>query len=207
MMKFLQKLFQKKPKEVIVVSGLPRSGTSMMMKMLEAGGLEVLTDNIRKPNEDNPKGYYEFERVKKLPEGDTAWLDQAEGKVVKIISQLLMSLPEGYTYCVLFMRRHIEEILASQRRMLERRGEDPDKVDDEEMAALFEKHLEKVFAWMDRQPHVHYLEVDYNRTLADPQPMAERVNEFLGSELDVEKMVGVVDPSLYRQRAEADSAD
>lgn len=206
-MKFLQKLFQKKPKEVIIVSGLPRSGTSMMMKMLEAGGLPVLTDNIRKANEDNPKGYYEFERVKKLPEGDTAWMDQAEGKVVKIISQLLMSLPEGYTYRVLFMRRHINEILASQRRMLERRGEDPNKVDDEEMAALFEKHLEKVFAWMDRQPHVHYLEVDYNRTLADPQPTAEQVNEFLGGELDVEKMVGVVDPSLYRQRADSDSAD
>ena len=206
-MKFLQKLFQKKPKEVIVVSGLPRSGTSMMMKMLEAGGLDVVTDNIRKPNEDNPKGYYEFERVKKLPDGDTAWLDQAEGKVVKIISQLLMSLPEGYTYHVLFMRRHIEEILASQRRMLERRGEDPDKVDDAEMAQLFAKHLEKVFAWMDRQPYVHYLEVDYNRALADPQPTAERINEFLGGELDVEKMVGVVDPSLYRQRADSDSAD
>ena len=202
-MKFLQKLFQKQPKEVIIVSGLPRSGTSMMMKMLEAGGLPVLTDNIRKANEDNPKGYYEFERVKKLPEGDTAWLDQAEGKVVKIISQLLMSLPAGYTYRVLFMRRHINEILASQRRMLVRRGEDPDKVDDEEMAALFEKHLEKVFAWLDRQPHLHYMEVDYNRTLADPQPTAERVNEFLGGELDVEKMVGMVDPSLYRQRAES----
>ena len=202
-MKFLQKLFQKQPKEVIIVSGLPRSGTSMMMKMLEAGGLPVLTDNIRKANEDNPKGYYEFERVKKLPDGDTAWLDQAEGKVVKIISQLLMSLPAGYTYRVLFMRRHINEILASQRRMLVRRGEDPDKVDDEEMAALFEKHLEKVFAWLDRQPHLHYMEVDYNRTLADPQPTAERVNEFLGGELDVEKMVGMVDPSLYRQRAES----
>jgi hypothetical protein len=107
-MKLLRNLFGKKREPVIVVSGLPRSGTSMMMKMLAAGGLEIVTDNLREPNVDNPKGYFEFERVKKLPDGDTAWLVDAQGKVVKIISALLKHLPAGYTYKVLFMQRRME---------------------------------------------------------------------------------------------------
>jgi hypothetical protein len=187
---------------VVIVSGLPRSGTSMMMKMLEAGGIPVLTDDIRTPNADNPKGYYEFERVKKLPEGDTVWLDQAAGKAVKVISQLVMHLPDSHAYKVLVVRREIDEILASQARMLKRRGESAGAASDERMADLFEKHLQKVYAWMDARPNVAYLSVDYNRMLADPRPTLERVNAFLGGGLDVAAMAAVVDPALYRNRAQ-----
>jgi hypothetical protein len=197
---WLKRVFGKQPETVIVVSGLPRSGTSMMMKMLEAGGLQVLTDNIRVANEDNPKGYYEFERVKKLPEGDTAWLDQAAGKVVKIITQLVVHLPDSHSYRVLVMRRQISEILASQARMLERRGEAGGDVSDEQMTALFEKHLKQVYAWMDQTPHVEYLDVDYNQALADPIPTIERIQAFLGGDLDTAAMAQVVDPGLYRNR-------
>ena len=199
-MKLLGRLFRKESQPVIVVSGLPRSGTSMMMKMLEAGGLEVLTDHLRQPNEDNPKGYYEFERVKKLPEGDTHWLNDAEGKVVKIISALLMHLPSDHTYKILFMRRSMGEILASQKQMLVRRGEPADKVDDAEMARLFEKHLREVQTWLDQQPNIACLDVDYNAMLRDPRPQLAHVLPFLDCTLDVEKMAGVVDPALYRQR-------
>jgi hypothetical protein len=173
----------------------------MMMKMLKAGGLSVLTDNIRAPNEDNPKGYYEFERVKKLSEGDTAWLDEAAGKVVKIITQLLTHLPDSHSYRVLMMRRSIPEILASQARMLERRGEAGGGVSDEQMAELFEKHLTQVYVWMDQQENLSYLDVSYNEALSDPVPTIARIRAFLGGELDEVAMAQVVDPSLYRNRA------
>jgi hypothetical protein len=202
-MSFLKRLFGKRKRPVIIVSGLPRSGTSMMMKMLDKGGLELVTDGIREANEDNPKGYYEFERVKKLPDGDAAWLPDTRGKVVKIISALLLHLPDDYKYKVLFMRRHIDEILDSQRRMLIRRGEPTDRVDDGEMATMFEKHLRRVYVWMDRQPNLTYLDVDYNTLLrGDPMPVIRRINDFLGGDLDEQKMATVIDPSLYRQRAE-----
>jgi hypothetical protein len=188
--------------QVVIVSGLPRSGTSMMMKMLEAGGMQVVEDQIREPNADNPRGYYEFERVKKLPEGDTVWLEDAVGKAVKVISQLVMHLPDSYAYKVLFVRREIDEILASQAKMLKRRGESAGAVSNERMAGLFDKHLEKVYAWMDARPNVAYLDVDYNQMLADPRPTLERVNAFLGGRLDVAAMAAVVDPALYRNRAQ-----
>lgn len=201
-MGFIKKLFGgASPHPIIIVSGLPRSGTSMMMRMLEQGGLPVLTDGIREANEDNPRGYYEFERVKKLPEGDVAWLPEAQGKVVKIIAALLMHLPETYTYKVLFMRRNMDEILASQKRMLVRRGEDAKSVSDDEMAGLFEKHLAQIYAWMDRQSNLAYLDVDYNAMLANPAPIVAEIQDFLKRDLDFEAMVAVVDPDLYRQRA------
>jgi len=186
---------------IVIVSGLPRSGTSMMMKMLEAGGLEVLTDRLREADEDNPKGYYEFERVKQL-EHDKTWLPEAEGKVVKIISQLLHHLPSDYAYKVVFMRRRMEEILASQERMLVRRGEEGGKISDDKLAALFRQHLERVRAWLDGQPNFDVTYVSYNEVLENPRDEAERVDAFLDEPLDVERMATVVDPSLYRQRTE-----
>ena len=191
---------REKLQDVVIVSGLPRSGTSMMMKMLEAGGLPVLVDHIREPNTDNPKGYYEFERVKKLPQGDVAWLDDASGKAVKVISQLVMDLPDTHTFRVIMMRRNINEILASQTKMLEHRGEETGAVSNGQMATLFAKHLQKVYTWMDGQPNLTYLDVDYNQALRDPLPISESVNEFLGHALDTEQMAAVVDPSLYRNR-------
>lgn len=202
-MSFLKKLFKPSPKPVIVVSGLPRSGTSMMMKMLEAGGIPPITDEIREADVDNPKGYYEFERVKQLDKGDKEWVANAQGKSVKVISQLLRHLPDGYTYKVIFMRRNMDEIIASQKKMLINRGEDPNKVSDEEIAELFEKHLAQVMNWLDNQPNVDVLYIHYGAMLAEPQTQAELVTAFLGSDLNVEAMTAVVDPNLYRNRATA----
>ena len=198
-------IFKKKSKRgldetVVVVSGLPRSGTSMMMKMLEAGGIPVLTDHEREADEDNPKGYFEFERVKKLKEGDVAWLQDSKGKVVKVIAALLKSLPPEYDYDVIFMRRTMPEILASQKQMLIRRGEDPNKVKDEEIAKLFEKHLSDVIGWAKKQKNIRAIEVDYNAVLGNPAPIIKKINNFFGNQLDAEMMASMVDPDLYRQR-------
>ena len=184
---------------ITIVSGLPRSGTSMMMKMLAAGGLEPLTDNIRTADEDNPKGYFEFERVKQI-ENDKAWLEDARGRVVKLISALLKHLPPSYNYKVLFMRRAMPEILASQRQMLIRRGEPADAVPDEKMAAMFNKHVAQVESWLAAQPNIEVLYVSYNDVLTDSRMHAEQINKFLGGSLKVEEMVDVVDRALYRQQ-------
>jgi argonaute-like protein implicated in RNA metabolism and viral defense len=197
----LQKLLEPTSKPaVVIVSGLPRSGTSMMMKMLEVGGIAPLTDEIRTADKDNPKGYYEFERVKKLDEGDVVWLDQAGGKAVKVISALLKHLPPGYTYKVIFMQRRMEEILLSQRQMLIRRGEPADSISDEKMTQLFSKHLEQVHAWIAEQPNVDVIYVSYNEILEDPTGNVEKIDQFLGQHLNRERMVSVIDEGLYRQR-------
>lgn len=184
---------------VVIVSGLPRSGTSMMMKMLEAGGLEVLTDQVRTADEDNPKGYYEFERVKQI-EHDQAWLPEAQGKAVKMVSALLKHLPANYRYRVVFMRREMDEVLASQQRMLVRRGEETGHVGDAKMAQMFRRHLHQVQDWLARQPNVEVLYVHYGDVLSDPAGEAQRLNRFIDGSLDAEAMATVVDPKLYRQR-------
>ncbi|MCD6400749.1 MAG: sulfotransferase domain-containing protein [Anaerolineales bacterium] len=193
------KRLTKTKRPIIVVSGLPRSGTSMMMRMLEAAGIQPLTDHIRTADSDNLKGYYEFERVKKLKEGDVAWLSDAQGKAVKIIAALLIELPSNYEYHVLFMRRKMEEILASQNKMLENRGESS-TVEDDKMAELFRKHLEQVEKWMTEQSNLRYIDIDYNKMLENPKPQLEEISKFLGSNLNIEKMMEIVDPSLYHQR-------
>lgn len=184
---------------ITIVSGLPRSGTSMMMKMLEAGGLEILTDNLRTADEDNPKGYYELEVVKEL-QSNKEWLKDAQGKVVKVISQLLKDLSPNYTYKIIFMRRNMAEILASQKRMLIRRGEPTDTVSDEKMSRMFEVHLMQVESWLEKQPNLEVLFVHYNEILKSPSEQIEKVCTFLGRELDIGKMASVVDKSLHRQR-------
>src|SRR3990167_8173945 len=145
---------------ITIVSGLPRSGTSLMMKMLEAGGMKPLIDDIRTADVDNTKGYYEFERVKQLPQ-NASWLPEAEGKVVKMVSMLLYELPKDYQYKVIFMRRAMPEIMASQKKMLLRRNADM-HIDDAEMKELFEGHLKNMLAWLQTQPHLTALEIWYN---------------------------------------------
>jgi hypothetical protein len=201
MKQLLKKLFGRgEAPTIVVVSGLPRSGTSMMMKMLEAGGVPPLTDRQRTADVDNPKGYYEFERVKQLDKGDSAWLPQAKGKAVKIISALLKQLPDSYRYKVIFMERHMDEILASQRKMLIRRQEDTDKADDAQLAALFDKHVAEVKQWLADQPHFDVLYIHYSDVLQDGWPQIQAVNRFLGGYLQEEGMAGVIDPDLYRNR-------
>lgn len=187
---------------VIVVSGLPRSGTSMMMKMLEAGGMGILTDETRKADDDNPNGYYELEIVKTLKrQEDKLWIEGARGKAIKIISALLNTLPGSCHYQVVFMNRDLGEVIASQNKMRARRGDDSPS-DDEEMALLFGKHLEKMRDWVARQPNFDVINVGYREVLEDPVGVAERIKAFLGKELDVEKMSGVFDERLYHNRQE-----
>src|SRR3989338_3779619 len=187
-------------KEVItIVSGLPRSGTSTMMNMLEAGGMDVLIDNIRKSDEDNPKGYYEFEKVKKI-EKDSSWLEDARGKAIKIISVLVRFLPRRYRYNIIFMLRNMQEILDSQRQMLIRRGEFANAISDEEMERLFLKDLEMVKEGLDKQPNMNVIYISYNQLLTDPSKYCKEIMHFLGINLDIDNMIKVIDNTLYRQR-------
>lgn len=171
-----------------------------MMRMLDVGGLSLLSDNLRAPNDDNLRGYYEFERVKKLPAGDTAWLDGARGKAVKVISALLRYLPSDYTYRVLFMRRKMAEILASQRRMLERCVQDDTPQSDPAMAAHFQDHLARVRVWLGQQSYLTFMEVDYNAMFVNAPAQLARVRKFLQRDLHLERMQAVIEPALYRHR-------
>jgi hypothetical protein len=182
-----------------IVSGLPRSGTSMMMRMLERGGMKVLIDQNRPPDEDNPRGYYEFEAVKKTKE-NTDWLAGSDGCAVKMVYRLLYDLPPDRSYRVLFMRRKLEEVLASQRTMLQRNGANNDGASDEQMARLFITELNAFSKWVARQQHIRMIDVDYNGVLREPRGELARVKDFLGVELDVDAMVDVIDESLYRNR-------
>jgi hypothetical protein len=185
---------------IVIVSGLPRSGTSMAMKMLEAAGLHVVTDGARAADEDNPKGYYEDERVKDLHlSADKTWLRDARGKVVKIISFLLKSLPPDNNYQVLFMHRNLREIVASQNKMLLRRGEWSDTPDDRALKLLDEQVRDARFFL--RRPQFEVLELDYADMVKAPEPQARRIAEFLGRPLDIGKMAEVVDLQLYRNRS------
>ena len=200
--KFLSRLQKtKNPSNFItVVSGLPRSGTSMMMQILQAGGMDILTDFVRGADDDNPKGYYEFERVKKLKEGDTQWLSEAQGKAVKIVSSLLEYLPGQYSYKIIFIQRDMNEILASQKQMLIRRGEPTDKASDEIMAAIFQQHLSGVKTWLSDKPNVQVLYIQYTDLLQNPKANVDAVVRFLALPLKVQPMYDVPDSKLYRQR-------
>ena len=187
-------------KTIYVVSGLPRSGTSMMMKMLEAGGVTPLVDNIRTADDDNLQGYYEFERVKAMKNGDVEWVGDAQGKVIKVISALLENLPSAYQYKVIFMEREMMEILASQRKMLERRGKPSNPAEDEKFAELYGKHLEKVKSWLAAQANMSVLYVRYNEMVASPGEYAQKVAAFLGCPMNIAGMENVPQEQFYRQR-------
>ena len=171
----------------------------MMMKILESGGLEILTDQVRQADDDNPKGYYEFERVKRLPEKDYGWLPGAEGKGVKIISFLLQYLPDQYQYKIIFMRRAISEILASQTKMLSNRGE-IENTNDARMEETYQEHLKRTRVWLANQPNIKTLQVDYNLLIQSPPEQIKKIVEFLELPLDIKKMLAVPDAGLYRQR-------
>jgi hypothetical protein len=188
---------------ITIVSGLPRSGTSLVMQMLVAGGMTALSDGERTADADNPRGYLEWERIKQLPE-DPECIAEAEGKVVKVISRLLLSLPPRYEYRVIFMQRPMPEVLASQDHMLRRRGNYKEGADPAVMAAVFEKHLKEVYAWLEGKPHVKSLRLAYHDVLTKPLEISQRVCEFLGITLDLEQMTKQVDSSLYRNRTGAD---
>lgn len=189
---------------VIVASGLPRSGTSMLMQMLQAGGLPVVTDAARAPDEDNPRGYFEDDRVKRLAQ-DAAWIEEARGKALKVVSPLLQELPQGPRYAVLFMRRDLREVLASQARMLERRGAAAGE-SYQNLSGRMRAHLREVERMLHSRPDMAPLFLDHAETLRDPLCAARSIRDFLaprlGLGLDVEAMAAAVDPALRRQRSE-----
>jgi hypothetical protein len=185
---------------VYVVSGLPRSGTSMMMKMLSSAGLPVVMDSTRQADEDNPNGYFEIELSKKLKDGETKWVYDAQGKAVKVISYLLEFLPRDLNYDVIFMEREIREILASQQKMLQRRGE-KSAISDDEMMAQYNEHLRSVKYWLPRQPNMRVLYVSYNAMMNQPAELCDRIAGFLDLPLDVKAMQAVPNQSLYRNRS------
>lgn len=184
-------------REIVIVSGLPRSGTSLMMQMLDHGGIEAVSDGIRSPDVDNPRGYYEFEIVKKIKE-DASWIPETRGKVFKMVSQLLYDLPKDETYRIVFMQRDFDEMLASQEKMLARLGRPA--APREEIKRAFRAHLEKLHAWLPKQENMHVLLVRHHDLVSDTQAQVARVNAFFGGRLDESKMIAAVDPSLYRNR-------
>ena len=184
---------------VTVVSGLPRSGTSLMMQMLKAGGLEPFTDDVRNPDEDNPRGYFELENVKRLRD-DQSWVPDARGKAVKIIVQLLQYLPKSCGYRVIYMDRDLEEVLRSQAAMLKRSGAPAPSISQEQLRAVFQKQVQATGAML-AELQTPVLKIDYRACVASPAEAAAKVNEFLGGRLDEQSMAAAVDPTLYRQRA------
>ena len=186
--------------EITIVSGLPRSGTSLMMQMLHRGGMEAVTDRIRGADIDNPRGYFELEKVKKIKE-DASWLPEARGKVFKMVSQLLYDLPAGERYLVVFMERDVDEMLASQEKMLARLGREAAPRD--EISRAYGLHLDKLDTWLGQQDHIQVLRISYNDLVEFPARKATEVNTFLGGNLDEKEMVRAVEPSLYRNRKPA----
>lgn len=189
---------------ITVVSGLPRSGTSLMMQMLSAGGLALLSDGERTADGNNPRGYYEWEKAKTLPR-DPGCIQEAEGKAVKVISSLLLSLPPQFSYKVIFMERPVAEVVASQAAMIRKLGTQGAALAPEGMARALEAHLRQVKAAIASRPEIAVCWMDYHRVLRDPPAAALEVHNFLGVRLDLAAMALRVDPSLYRQRQQADA--
>ncbi len=181
---------------VIVVSGLPRSGTSMMMQMLAAGGLDVLTDGVHQPDDDNPLGYFEYEPVNRLQE-DASWMPRVRGKAVKVVSPLLPELPPEFSYKVLFMRRATQEVLISQARLAKGRLPNEDR-----LPAVIAGHLAEMDSWIKQAAHVDCMYVEYRTAVLEPVDTARQVAKFLGLPLDIAGMGAAVVPRLYRNRSD-----
>jgi Sulfotransferase domain len=183
--------------EIIIVSGLPRSGTSLMMQMLDNGGVPVVTDHIRTADQDNPRGYYEYKQVKRIKE-DVSWLPESRGKAFKMVSQLLYELPASERYGIIFMERNLDEMLISQEKMLARLNKP--SAPRAALERAFREHLRKVRGWLTGQANIEVLSVSYNNLVERPEEEAERVSAFLGGNADKESMSKTVDPLLYRNR-------
>jgi tetratricopeptide (TPR) repeat protein len=184
---------------VIVVSGLPRSGTSMVMQMLDAGGVPIFTDDERKADENNPKGYFEHAKVKQLIR-NTRWLSDATGKAVKIVLPLLYKIPLSYNYNVIFIMRDMDEIIESQHKMLVNRGMIKESGYAAGIDITYRRYLEKLKKWSSRNKNVNLLLINYKQTIENPESVANEIRSFLNLELDISKMVNTVVPELYRTK-------
>jgi hypothetical protein len=195
----MQPKAMKREEFITIVSGLPRSGTSMMMQMLVAGGIPPQIDQVRQPDEDNPLGYFEFEPVKQ--QGDTSWIDGSRGKVVKMVYRLLYNLPQDHSYHVIFMMRNLDEVIASQQVMLRRRGNSGEDVEGPRLGELYRRQLHDALGWLRAQPNFAVLTVDHHDALFHPDLIANQLDRFLGGGLNRDAMAGVPNSSLYRQRS------
>jgi hypothetical protein len=184
---------------ITVVSGLPRSGTSLMMQMLAAGGMPILTDGERQADTDNPRGYFEWERIKLLPKQPDC-IAEAEGKVVKVISQLLFALPTARDYQLIFVQRPLPEVVASQAEMIRRRGTTGAPLPPSALIAGLGAHLNQVNAWLRDKANISVHRVEHHDVLREPLRTSESIQQFLNCPLDVLAMSQQIDPSLYRQR-------
>jgi hypothetical protein len=205
MLGFLKRTFRKQQGEpIVVVSGLPRSGTSMLMKMLDAGGMEIMTDSERTADIDNPKGYFEYERVKDLEkESDKSYVREGRGKVLKVISFLIKDLPDDNDYRVIFMRRNLDEVLASQNKMIQRLGTEDSTAAEEAMKEAYRNDIVRTRLLCKNRPNFELIEINYKNTVEDPVATAHSVNAFVGGHLDETAMREAVDGSLYRNRSKS----
>ena len=190
--------------EIVVVAGLPRSGTSMLMQLLDAGGVPALTDGQRVADADNPRGYYEFEPATRLAR-DASWLPDARGRVVKLALPLVQRLPRGESYRLLVIERDVREVIVSQRRMLDRLGRGGTKLSDDALAVEYLRQRERLRDWLDRRPEVAVLPVRYDAILANPHAVAAEIATFLGRPFDETAAAAAVVPTLRRQFAPATS--
>jgi hypothetical protein len=187
--------------EFVIVSGLPRSGTSLMMQMLRAGGMNLMTDGKREADDDNPKGYWEWEDIKQMPKRPLI-IEQAQGKATKVISALLPSLPVKHKFKVIFMRRPVQEVVASQAKMLENKGTSQ-KTEREHLEQSQESHALQMLGVLRKHPRISLLEVDYPALVKEPLAWAGRIGEFVGEALlpNYAAMAEPVRPELHRQRS------
>lgn len=191
-------LFKKtvQPDFTTIVSGLPRSGTSMMMQILEAGGIKPVTDLIRQADQDNQKGYYEHELVKQLEHGNLECLQQSQGHAIKIVSPLLHYLPNNRHYKVLFMNRDLSEVLASQAKMLTNLGSLANQSNDLKLQRLYVTALAKTRQWLMQQKHIDVLYLEYADTVNRPYQQLQLINHFLGVTLNKRPALSVIDKGL-----------
>lgn len=182
-----------------IVSGLPRSGTSMLMQMLKAGGLKIFTDNKRKPDQDNLKGYFEYEKVKDLKK-DNSWVKTAEGCALKVVSPLLQYLPKKLKYKIIFIERNLDEILASQNKMLKNR-QTQDHTSDQKLKQSFKRHLKNIKAWLDKQQNFEILYINYNKILNNPEKYISQIIKFLNLKVNPQKLTQVIDAESYRNKS------
>jgi len=202
MLESLKRVFRRQQGEpIVVVSGLPRSGTSMLMKMLDAGGMEIMTDSERVADIDNPRGYFEYERIKDLEkETDKSYVREGRGKVLKVISFLIKDLPNDNDYRVIFMRRDLDEVLASQNKMIHRLGTEDSTAAEDAMKEAYRNDIVRTRLLCKNRPNFELIEVNYKSTIENPAATARSVNAFVGGHLDEVAMCEAVDGSLYRNR-------
>lgn len=172
----------------------------MMMQMLDKGGLDIFTDGLRTPDENNPKGYYEHELVKSLAR-NKAWVKEAKGKAVKVISHLLFELPANYHYRIIFMERDLDEVLKSQHHMLVRDGKAKDDTINIRLVNAFQQNLQKVKDWAPKQGNIDILFVSHRNLIDNPTEELAKVSTFLGGNLNIQEMASVVDKSLHREKS------